>query len=117
MATKDNCLFCKIVANEIPSKIVLETEHVVAFEDINPQAPCHVLIIPKEHIASTNEVDDRHAETLGRLFAAARRVAEQCGVRESGYRMVMNTGANAGQTVCHVHLHVLGGRDFRWPPG
>lgn len=118
MATKkDDCLFCKIVDKQIPAKLVLETDDVVAFEDINPQAPCHVLVIPKEHIATNNDVEESHAEIMGKLFYAAKQVAAQKGCNEPGYRMVMNVGEAAGQTVFHVHLHVLGGRDFGWPPG
>lgn len=109
-----DCLFCKIVRGEIPSKTVARDEATLAFEDINPQAPVHVLVIPLEHM------DDAHAvpgATLEAMFATARRVAEERGVAASGYRMVFNRGADAGQTVFHAHLHVLGGRHLAWPPG
>lgn len=117
MTKKDECIFCKIAHKEAKSTIVHETDDVIAFEDLNPQAPCHVLVIPKEHIASVNDVEPAHAEIMGKLFVAAREVAKKKGVDESGYRCVMNTGADVGQTVFHVHLHVLGGRAFGWPPG
>ena len=111
----DDCLFCRIVSKEIPAKLVLENEHVVAFRDINPQAPLHVLVIPRQHVASLNEAKD--PELIGRLSLAAAEIAKQEGVAESGYRTVINTNRGAGQTVFHVHLHLLGGRDMGWPPG
>lgn len=117
MSLHDDCIFCKIIRQEIPAKVVAETEDWLAFDDINPQSPVHTLVIPKTHIASTNEVETSHAQTMGLLFHAARKVAEAKGIADSGYRMVMNTGAEAGQTVFHVHLHVLGGRALTWPPG
>jgi histidine triad (HIT) family protein len=111
----DDCLFCRIVRKEIPAKLVLENEHCVAFRDINPQAPVHVLVIPREHVASLNEVRD--AAMIGRLSLAAAEIARSEGVAESGYRTVINTNREAGQTVFHVHLHLLGGREMGWPPG
>jgi len=111
----DDCLFCRIVRKEIPAKLVLENEHVMAFRDINPQAPVHVLVIPREHVASLNEATD--SEMIGRLTLAAAEIAKREGVAESGYRTVINTNRDAGQTVFHLHLHLLGGRDMRWPPG
>ena len=111
----DSCLFCRIVREEIPAKIVASDEHVVAFRDINPQAPTHVVIIPRAHIPSLNEADD--AEAIGRLSLMAARVARMEGIAERGYRTVVNTNADAGQTVFHVHLHLLGGRAMGWPPG
>ena len=111
------CLFCKIVKREIPAKVVLENDHVLAFHDINPGAPKHVLVIPKEHIVSIHEVTRAHAEMLGELMLAGREVAEKLGLGESGYRLVLNTGKDAGQSVFHLHLHVLGGRPMAWPPG
>ena len=117
MSLQDDCIFCKIIRREIPAKIVAESEDWIAFDDINPQAPVHTLIIPKTHISSTNELAAGQAEIMGRLFVAAREVAEHKGVAQSGYRMVMNTGAQAGQTVFHVHLHVIAGRPLSWPPG
>jgi histidine triad (HIT) family protein len=111
----DQCLFCRIVRREIPAKIVHETDETLAFADINPQAPLHVLVIPKQHVASLNEAAD--AATIGRLSLAAAEIARREGVAESGYRTVINTNRDAGQTVFHVHLHLLGGRRLGWPPG
>lgn len=111
----EDCLFCKILRKEIPAKIVAESPECVAFRDINPQAPTHVLIIPREHVASLNEATD--AAMIGRLALFAAEIAKREGISESGYRSVINTNADAGQTVFHVHLHLLGGRKFRWPPG
>ena len=111
------CLFCAIVAGEIPATTVLETDRILAFRDINPQAPTHVLVIPKEHhrdLAALAAVDPG---LLGELITVAHRVATAEGVAEAGYRLVFNTGAQAGQAVWHVHGHVLGGRDLTWPPG
>jgi len=111
----DSCLFCRIVRGEIPAKLVHEDEQTLAFRDIDPKAPTHVLVIPKVHVPSLNEATD--AEMLGRLMLAARSIAEAEGLRTDGYRTVVNTGANAGQTVHHIHLHLLGGRHLSWPPG
>jgi len=111
----DDCLFCRIVRKEIPAKLVAEDEHCVAFRDINPQAPVHVLIIPREHVPSLNQATD--AAMLGRLSLMAADIARKEGVAEAGYRTVLNTNAAAGQTVFHVHLHLLGGRSMHWPPG
>lgn len=108
------CLFCKIVKKEIPSNIVEEDEHFVAFRDINPQAPTHVLVIPKEHIANISEADE--AEALGKLFKKACDIARQERLH-NGFRVVVNTGDDGGQTVHHLHVHVLGGRRLSWPPG
>lgn len=116
MAEQD-CLFCRIVRREIPSQIVHETDSLLAFRDIDPKAPLHVLIIPKRHIASVNDVEPTDAALLGELFVAARAIAHEQGVSEDGYRAVVNTNAGAGQTVFHIHMHLLGGRDLRWPPG
>jgi len=110
-----DCLFCRIVRKEIPATIVAETEHCVAFRDINPQAPVHVVIIPRDHVASLNDTGD--AELVGRLSLVAAAVAHREGIAESGYRTVVNTNRDAGQTVFHVHLHLLGGRPLGWPPG
>ncbi|MEW6646454.1 MAG: histidine triad nucleotide-binding protein [Pseudomonadota bacterium] len=112
-----NCIFCKIAAGEIPATVVHQDEHVVAFRDLNPQAPTHILIIPRRHIATVNDLAEADAATVGRLFLAARRLAAELGFAEDGYRLVMNTNAAAGQTVFHIHLHLLAGRDFTWPPG
>lgn len=111
----DSCLFCRIVRREIPAKIVHDDEHSLAFRDIDPKAPTHVLVIPKKHVASLNEASD--AESLGRLLLVARDIAQAEGLTTDGYRTVVNTGANAGQTVFHIHLHLLGGRPLGWPPG
>jgi histidine triad (HIT) family protein len=111
----DTCLFCRIVRREIPAAVVWEDEHSLAFRDIDPKAPTHLLVIPKRHIASLNEADE--AAPLGRLLLAAREIAEAEGIAEQGYRTVINTGAGAGQTVFHLHVHLLGGRRLSWPPG
>ncbi len=110
-------LFLKIIAREIPADIVYEDDDVLAFRDVNPQAPLHVLVIPKTHIRTINDMQEHDAELFGKLFLAAKKIAEQQGVAEDGYRVVMNCNAAAGQTVFHVHLHLLGGRGFSWPPG
>jgi histidine triad (HIT) family protein len=111
----ESCLFCRIVRREIPAKVIHEDEHTLAFRDIDPKAPTHVLVIPKEHVASLNDATD--AEQLGRLMLVARAIAASEGIAEEGYRTVVNCGAGAGQTVFHVHLHLLGGRKLGWPPG
>ena len=108
----NDCLFCRIARGEIPAKIVFEDEQVVAFEDINPQAPTHVLIIPRGHIASVHDFTTRHGPLLAAMFAAAQRVGGG-----ASYRLVFNHGADAGQTVGHVHMHLLAGRQLGWPPG
>jgi histidine triad (HIT) family protein len=110
-----DCLFCRIVRREIPATIVREDEHTLAFRDIDPKAPTHVLVIPKSHVASLNEAPD--PATLGRLLLAAAEIAKEEGIETSGYRTVINTGSDAGQTVHHVHVHLLGGRHLKWPPG
>jgi histidine triad (HIT) family protein len=109
------CIFCKVVAGEIPAAVVKRRDGMVAFKDINPQAPTHLLVIPSTHIASLNEAKD--PSLLGALLAFARDVAGEAGLGERGYRIVLNTNADAGQTVAHLHLHVLGGRPMVWPPG
>jgi len=111
------CLFCAIVAGEIPATTVLETDRILAFRDINPQAPTHVLVIPKKHYPDAAALAAADPGLLGEVITAAHRVATAEGVAETGYRLVFNTGAQAGQTVWHVHAHVLGGRDLAWPPG
>ncbi|HEX6134593.1 MAG TPA: histidine triad nucleotide-binding protein [Longimicrobiales bacterium] len=117
MASRSDCIFCRIADGAIPATIVREDDETVAFRDLDPKAPVHVLVIPRRHIASVNDVAADDAGVLGALFVAARDVAAAEGVAESGYRLVVNTGPAANQTVHHVHLHVLGGRDMRWPPG
>ncbi|APR83832.1 histidine triad (HIT) protein [Minicystis rosea] len=111
------CLFCKIAAKQIPAKVLFEDDELVAFHDINPGAPTHVLVIPKEHIVSLSDGKAEHTALLGKLLLATARVAEETGIAQSGYRVVTNTGPNAGQSVFHLHLHVLGGRALAWPPG
>lgn len=109
------CLFCRIARGELPARIVHQTDATLAFHDVNPQGPTHVLVIPRAHIGSLHETTD--VDLLGRLLAAARDVAEQEGLGATGYRVAINTGADGGQTVGHLHLHVLGGRRYTWPPG
>ena len=109
------CLFCRIVAGEIPAKLVAESDDCLAFRDIDPKAPVHVLVIPRTHIASLDAATD--ARVVGEMALLAARVAREEGIAESGYRTVINTNADAGQTVFHIHLHLLGGRSLGWPPG
>ena len=111
-----DCLFCKLIAGQIPSKKVYEDDKVFAFEDINPQAPTHVLIIPKQHIGGLNKASAENAEILGYMQLAAAKLGRERGI-ESGYRTVLNVGREAGQSVFHIHLHLLGGRKLSWPPG
>ncbi len=111
------CLFCKIANREIPAKFVLENEDVVAFPDISPQAPTHILVIPRKHIGSLAQADPQDEALLGKLMLAAKRVAAEAGLEQGGYRLVINTGEGAGQSVFHIHAHVLGGRNMNWPPG
>jgi len=116
--TRDpTCLFCKIVAGEIPSTRVAEDDVVLAIRDIAPRAPTHVLVLPKEHIASAADLTDEHATVVGRIFAKAAELARSEGIAEGGYRIVTNIGAWGGQTVDHLHFHLMGGRAFAWPPG
>ena len=112
-----DCLFCKIVQKTIPAKIVHEDERILAFDDINPQAPVHTLIIPKRHVSAVQDCRDQDRDLLAHLLFVCTNVAKQKGLAESGYRIVTNTGRDAGQTVFHLHLHVLGGRHLGWPPG
>lgn len=116
MAGNDRCLFCRIANNELTAKKVYEDADVVAFEDINPQAPTHVLVIPRKHIGSLDELTDADAATVGLVLVRAAKLARDLGLSD-GYRAVINTGDNAGQTVFHIHAHVLGGRSLGWPPG
>jgi histidine triad (HIT) family protein len=117
MAADPDCLFCKIAADEIPSTKVHEDDVVVAFRDIAPRAPTHILIIPRDHIASAADLTEEHATMLGRLFAVAAKTARDEGIADGGYRLVSNVGRWGGQTVDHLHIHLLGGRPFSWPPG
>lgn len=112
-----DCLFCKIASGEIKADVIFETDNVLAFRDINPQAPTHALVIPKRHVSTINDLTESDTDTVGQLFLAAREVARQEGTDDAGYRTVMNCNAAAGQTVFHIHLHVLGGRKLSWPPG
>lgn len=111
-----SCLFCKIVEGSIPAKSVYQDERCIAFGDIHPQAPVHVLVVPREHVASLAHADDAHTALLGHLMQTAAKVAREKGL-DHGYRLVVNTGADGGQTVDHLHVHVLGGRHMTWPPG
>jgi histidine triad (HIT) family protein len=112
-----DCSFCRLVAREVPARVVHETDSVLAFHDIDPKAPTHVLVIPKEHYRSIGELAEADPGLAGELLATAHEVAEDQGVDETGYRLVFNTGREGGQTVFHVHCHVLGGRRMTWPPG
>jgi histidine triad (HIT) family protein len=111
------CPFCKIVAGEIPAEIVRESDRLLAFRDLNPQAPTHILLIPKDHIESVAELSDDHGDTLADIMQAATQLAGAEGIAESGWRLVTNVGADGGQTVFHLHFHLLGGRQMTWPPG
>jgi histidine triad (HIT) family protein len=111
-----DCLFCRIISGEIPAKKVYEDEHTYAFEDINPQGPTHVLVVPKKHIRGLKEALSKDAELIGRCHLAAAQIARDRGI-EDGYRTVLNVGAGAGQSVFHLHVHLIGGRTLRWPPG
>ena len=112
-----DCIFCKIAAGNIPANIVFQNEEVLAFRDLNPQAPTHILVIPKKHIATTNDITAADAALIGSMYLAAKHIAKDEGIADSGYRTVMNCNRGAGQTVFHIHLHVLGGRPMGWPPG
>jgi histidine triad (HIT) family protein len=113
----NDCLFCKIIAGQIPGNIVFQDDQLVAFKDINPQAPLHVLIVPRRHIASLNDLTPADDALVGSLFRAAAALAKEHGYAERGYRTVFNTNREAGQTVFHIHLHLLAGRPLTWPPG
>lgn len=115
--TDPSCIFCKIASGAIPAKRLLEDEHGLAFADLKPQAPVHALVIPRAHHASLSAVPDEEHALLGRLLSLAKRLAAQLGVDKTGYRIVINSGADAGQTVHHLHLHLLAGRSMAWPPG
>jgi histidine triad (HIT) family protein len=113
----ESCIFCRIAAGTAPAKVVLEDDEIVAFHDLTPRAPTHVLVIPRRHIVSLAHATGEDGDTLGKLLLAAAEVARRTGIADAGYRVVTNSGAGAGQSVAHVHLHVLGGRRFAWPPG
>jgi histidine triad (HIT) family protein len=112
-----SCIFCKIAAGTIPASVVHASERLVAFRDIDPKAPVHILVIPREHLGSLDAADERHGALLGEILLLARRLARDEGIAERGYRTVINTGAEGGQSVDHLHLHLLGGRGLGWPPG
>lgn len=111
------CIFCQIIAGHLPAEVVYQDEHITAFRDIHPKAPVHILIIPNRHIESINELQPEDATLMGQLFLVARQLAEQEGIKDSGYRLVINTGPHGGQTVFHLHVHLLGKRHLTWPPG
>lgn len=112
-----DCVFCKIAGGEIPAALVYQDDVIVAFEDLNPQAPVHILVIPRRHISSMNDASEDDVMLLGRLQWVARKIADERGIAQSGYRTVVNCNEDAGQTVWHIHLHLLGGRSMGWPPG
>lgn len=115
--TSQNCIFCQIAARELPADIYYEDKEIIAFRDIHPVAPTHLLIIPRKHIATANEFSEEDSALIGKLSITASRIAKELRVGDSGYRMVMNCNRDAGQTVFHIHLHLLAGRSFSWPPG
>jgi histidine triad (HIT) family protein len=112
-----NCLFCKIINNEIPADIIFKNSEFIGFRDINPQAPTHILVIPTIHIDSINMAQEEHETMLGRMLILAKQIAQQEGLDKNGYRLVINTNDDGGQTVHHLHVHILGGRQMHWPPG
>ena len=114
---KKDCLFCKIANKKIEAEIVYEDEEIVAFRDINPQAPVHCLFVPKKHIETVNDLSDEDVDLMGRLLLKIRGMAQKDGIADSGYRVIMNCNKDAGQEVFHLHVHLLGGRSFGWPPG
>jgi histidine triad (HIT) family protein len=114
---KEDCIFCKIIKNQIPCEIIYEDDKVLGFKDISPQAPVHVVIIPKEHVDDLNDLSEEQAEVVGHIFIVAKKIAKKLSVSESGYRVVTNCGEAAGQSVQHIHFHLLGGRMLQWPPG
>lgn len=116
-ADQERCLFCRVVSGDIPARKVYEGDEVIAFEDIHPQAPTHLLVIPREHIASLAEVDDGNKHIIGTVIAKAAEIARTLHLEQEGFRLVNNCGEGAGQTVFHIHFHLLGGRPFKWPPG
>jgi histidine triad (HIT) family protein len=113
----NDCLFCKLIARKVPASIVYEDERILAFNDINPQAPTHVLIVPKRHVASLNDLTPDDDQMVGELVRRAAAIASERGISASGFRTVFNTNREAGQTVFHIHLHLIGGRSLHWPPG
>ena len=112
-----DCIFCKIIAGEIPSKKIYEDDKVLAFYDISPAAPVHFLVIPKEHISSANELTEANCGIVSHIFMVINKIVKELGIADSGYRIVNNCGADGGQTVNHIHFHILGSRELKWPPG
>lgn len=112
-----NCIFCSIIEGKIPCEKVYEDEHVISFKDINPEAPVHVLIVPKKHIESLNDITEENKELIGHVYYAAKKIAAELNLSETGYRIAANCGRDGGQTVPHIHFHLLGGRSLHWPPG
>lgn len=112
-----DCIFCKIAKKEIPAEIIFEDDLILAFKDINPQAPSHILIIPKEHFSSLNDIPEEKKEILSYILMKIKKIAQQIGASDDGYRIVLNTGKNSGQEVLHIHFHLLSGRRMTWPPG
>jgi histidine triad (HIT) family protein len=112
-----NCLFCKIAQSAIPAAVVFEDDEIMAFPDLHPQAPKHLLVIPKQHISTLNDTSEEHQALLGKMILGATKIAQTEGMSESGYRLVLNVNPDGGQTVYHIHLHLLGGRPMTWPPG
>jgi len=115
--SEQDCLFCKILNGDIPADIIYESDSAIAFRDISPQAPTHVLVIPRKHVATINDLSEEDQEIIGSLYLAAKDIARDEGISDEGYRAVMNCNEGAGQSVFHIHLHVLGGRALSWPPG
>ena len=115
--TERDCIFCKIVKGEIPGDIVYQDDKVLAFNDIDPKAPVHVLIVPRDHIPGIADIEDEQKALMGHILSVASRIASEKGIGESGFRVVVNSGRDAGQAVLHIHFHVLGGRALSWPPG
>lgn len=113
----EDCIFCKIINKKIPASIVFENEKMIAFNDINPQAPLHILLIPREHFVSLNDIPEEKKNILSHLLLKARQIAQEKGIAEKGYRIVLNTEKDSGQEVFHIHFHLLGGRRMHWPPG
>ncbi|MDP8257902.1 MAG: histidine triad nucleotide-binding protein [Candidatus Aadella gelida] len=114
---KENCIFCKIASKDIAASVVYEDDEILAFRDLDPQAPVHVLIIPKEHIPTVNDLSEKNEAIAGKLFSVARDIAKKEKIDKEGYRLVVNCNKNAGQEVFHMHAHLMGGRSFTWPPG
>ncbi len=113
----ENCIFCKIIKKDIPATIIYEDDLITVFEDINPKAPVHILLIPKEHFASLNEIPEDKKELIGHILLKAKGIAHEKSIADKGYRLVLNTGRDSGQDVHHIHFHLLGGRQMSWPPG